>query len=68
MAAGSGVFQADPAFRIVNRQHCGFYVWRVEVLSLLLFPYFVIVCCAGDLLHGQAWLDAWSVWAASAAT
>ena len=35
MAAGSGVFQVDPAFRIVNRQHCGFYVWRVEVPCML---------------------------------
>ena len=37
MAAGAGVFQVDPAFRIVNRQHCGFYVWRVEVLAFLAF-------------------------------
>ena len=41
MAAGAGVFQVDPAFRIVNRQHCGFYVWRVEVLSLHHFNNFM---------------------------
>lgn len=52
MAAGAGVFQVDPAFRIVNRQHCGFYVWRVENLQVVPVPRESV----GKFFNGDAYI------------